>query len=405
MKKYKVAFIGTGGRSVAYARHYAKNEEIEIVALCDPSGSHRKAMAMKSGLTQTYAEYNNFLAMLREKPDLDGVVIASPNHLHAEHAVPCLERGLPIALEKPLATSMDDCEKIIDAEAANKGRVILGFVLRSTPFYSKIFELIASETIGCITAIQADELPGLGVTSIMNRSSWRRVMQNSGGAMLEKCCHDMDVFNWLIGSRPSALNSFGSKLIFTKKAAAPDQCDECSQAESCQYYMKPTFSFHEDDGEETMHEFMRQKNLCIYNINSEVPDTQSVNIEYENGAIVNFMLNFNCEGPKASRNFYAIGSMGRIWGNLHDAIVFHYDNHSGKTVSYDCTGDGSGHSGGDKLHALQLLKMMKEPEYYPKQNAKAGYMSAAMCFAADYSMQKKKRIIFHYEQSGKISYE
>jgi hypothetical protein len=90
-------------------------------------------------------------------------------------------------------------------------------------------------------------------------------------------------------------------------------------------------------------------------------------------------------GDKAGRNFHAVGTRGRIWGNLHDATVFCYDNHSEQLDKFDCSGDGSGHGGGDRLHALELLRMMKEPDYRPEHNAAAGYLSAAMCFGADIS--------------------
>ena len=93
------------------------------------------------------------------------------------------------------------------------------------------------------------------------------------------------------------------------------------------------------------------ENRCIYNIDKDVLDVQSVNIEYESGAVANFMLNFHAMGPRASRNFHAVGTQGRIWGNLHDAQVHLYRNGPGKEEIFDASGDGSGHGGGDALHA------------------------------------------------------
>lgn len=103
-QRLKVAFIGTGGRSVSYAEEYAKTDEVEIVALADPVPAKRKAMLEQSKLSAPAAEYDDWRDILANHPDLNGVVICSPNHLHAEHAIPFLERGLAVALEKPLAT-------------------------------------------------------------------------------------------------------------------------------------------------------------------------------------------------------------------------------------------------------------------------------------------------------------
>ena len=399
---YKVAFIGTGGRSVAWAKHYVDSGEIETVALVDPVAEHRAVMIERSGIAGAPAQYEDWRDMLTEHPDLDGVVISTPNYLHADQAVACLEMGLPVALEKPLATTQADCERIIDAESANNGRTLIGFVLRSSPFYSTIHGLLASGAIGQVVSIQADELPGLGVSSIMCRSPWRRYTETSGGAMLEKSCHDLDILNWMMGCRPMSLNSYGGALIFRPNPALPDTCDDCGVAASCLYHKEPQFSAHEDDGEKLLHQFIREDNRCIYNIDKDNADVQSVNIEYETGAVVNFMLNFNCMGPQSSRNFHAIGHRGRIWGNLHAQEVFHHDNLTGETERFDTSGDGSGHGGGDRIHAMQLHQMMADPSFRPEADAAAGYLSAVMSFATDTSRIERRRVYFHYRDDGKV---
>lgn len=403
MKKYKVGFIGTGGRSVCYASTYSNCDEVEIAALSDPLPEHRKAMAQRAGIKDKFEEYDDWRPMLNSHPDLDGVVISTPNHLHAEQAIACLEKGISVALEKPLATTLKDCENILEAERRNNGKALIGFVLRSTPFYGKIYELISSGAIGHVASIQADELAGYGVTSIMNRSSWRRHEKLSGGAMLEKSCHDMDLINMMTGSRPLSLNSFGGNQIFTPNPLLPESCEECKM-EECLYNAKPRFSEHEDKGEEILHQFIREDSKCIYNIDKDIFDTQSVNIQCANGTVVNFMLNFNCSGPKAGRNFHAVGQKGRIWGSHQEHEVWLYENASGKAVKFDAGGDGSGHGGGDRLHALELLKMMKDKSYSPQQNAYSGYLSAALCFASDISLREARRINFRYDSQGYVSF-
>jgi len=400
MDKARVAFIGTGGRSICYASAYVNCDDIEIVALADPVSAHRKAMAARSGLPDGVAEYGDWRDLLQEHTDLAGAVIASPNHLHAEQAVACLERGLPVALEKPLATNKEDCERIIDAERANGGRTLIGFVLRSTPFYSKIHELLTQGAIGEVVSIQADELPGLGVSSIMNRSPWRRWQDTSGGSMLEKSCHDLDILNWMMDSRVQSLNSYGGNLIFRPDSALPETCDECELGDTCHYYRKPGLSAHEDQAERDLMQFVREDGRCIHNIDKDVLDVQCVNIQYESGAVANFMLNFHCMGPRASRNFHAVGQKGRIWGNLHENVVHLHDNLSGETTTFDTKGDGSGHGGGDRRHALELQKMIADPEYRPEQNAHAGYLSAVMCFASDLSVAEGRRVNFRHLPDG-----
>ena len=91
MPAFKVGLIGTGGRCAAYAAAYRRRGGVEITGLVDPDPAHRRALAARAGLEGGYAEYEDWRDLLREQPDLDGAVVCSPNHLHAEHAIPCEE--------------------------------------------------------------------------------------------------------------------------------------------------------------------------------------------------------------------------------------------------------------------------------------------------------------------------
>lgn len=403
-QRYRVALIGTGARSCSYAKPYLQQDDLEIVAIADPSAQHRATMMHRVGLTGIVAQHDDWRELLTAGHELDGVVITSPNQTHPEPAVACFERGLPIALEKPLAHTKEACERIIDAERANSGRSLLGFVLRSAPFHSTIHRLLSDGAIGRLVSIQADELVGWGVTSIMNRSPWRRYQHHSGGSMLEKCCHDIDILNWMIGARPVALASFGGRRIFHPNPTLPETCDGCGVADRCKYYKQPKLASQEDVAESNFHEFLRSEDArCIYNIDSDVADVQSVAIEYDDGVVATFLMNFHCAGPKAGRNFHAVGLNGRIWGNMHEHKVYVYDNLSGQTTEHDTSGDGSGHGGGDQRHALLLRQMMAEPEFRPEQNATAGYRSAVVCFATDLSRWEQRRVDLRYEESGHIA--
>lgn len=404
MSKHKIALIGAGSRANSYCQPLVASNKAEIVAIADPEPMHRKATAQKSAIPAGFAEYADWRDLLKEHSDLDGVIISSPNNVHIGPAVACLEAGLPVACEKPLASTKGDCERIIDAERANNGRTLIGFVLRSTPFYSKAWHLISEEgVIGRIVSLQCDELPGWGVSSIINRSPWRRFEEISGGVMLEKSCHDMDIVNWLMGCRPTAIHSFGSRQVFCPNSALPARCEDCKVADDCHYYKKPRLSSQEDHAEDQMHEYIREAgNQCVYNVNKTGVDVQSVAMEYENGAVANFMLNLNCAGPQSGRNLHAIGTHGRVWGNFHENKIWSYDNRSGETQEYDTSGDGSGHGGGDRIHALRLIEMIENPDYRPAQNAQAGYLSAVACFAADMSRREGRRVHLTYEDNTRI---
>ncbi len=399
MAQLKVAIVGTGGRSCSYAAPYAQCDDMQIVALADPNAGHRQTAAARCKIPAGYAEYDSWPALLAAHTDLDGVVVCTPNDIHADPTISCLERGLPVAVEKPLAHSKPECERIITASRRVNGRTLIGFVLRSTPFYSTIHRLLTEGAVGTLVSIQADELPGWGVTSVMNRSSWRRLTSRSGGALLEKCCHDLDILNWLMGCRPVALCSFGGTRVLQPNPSLPQTCDGCGVASTCKYF-RPQLASQEDKGEEALLRFLREDGACIYNIGKDLTDVQSLTIEYESGAVATFLMNMHTAGPRAGRNFHAVGTSGRIWGNMQEHKVFCYDNGTGETAEYDTSGDGTGHGGGDRNHAMLLHRMMAEPTFRPEQDAEAGYLSAVVCFAADRSRVERRRVELAYRDDG-----
>ena len=405
MKKFKIGIIGSGARSVSYAKTYSQCDEVEVAAIADPSRQNRLVMMTMSGLSpEKICQYDTWQELYERHTDLDGVVIATPNYLHRESAVPFIGRKIPVALEKPLTTTMKDSEAILAAIAENKSQVLLGFVLRSTPFYRKIHELLSADKIGRVLTIQADELASYGVSSIISRSPWRRYTKYSGGSMMEKSSHDIDLLNWLLGSKPVAVNSFGGNLLFSPNPLLPENCDNCPLSGQCKYFENPQFSAAA--GDEVLQKFIREDNsLCIYNINKDVMDNQAVSIQYANGAIANFMLSFNCSGERSGRNFHAIGTRGRIWGDIDDNKVYLHTNDDEKTECFELESKaGGGHNGGDSNHAYELVKMIKDPAYYPAQDAYAGYLSNAVCIAADLSVAEARQIHFRYGHNEYIDF-
>jgi hypothetical protein len=143
---------------------------------------------------------------------------------------------------------------------------------------------------------------------------------------------------------------------------------------------------------------------CIYNIDKDVSDNQVVSILYANGVIANFTLAFNCRGKRAGRNIHIIGTQGRIWGNIDDNQIGICDNASGESEIIDIPVTETGHNGGDRIHAMTLLEMMKDSSFQPAQDAYAGYLSNALCIASDISASEARQIRFQYDADGFIKF-
>jgi predicted dehydrogenase len=394
--KNNVVLIGAGGRANAYLMYGAK-EEYNLLAIVDPNAANRKTFLGLNSLVGMVKEYDDFESMIAgTKEKIDGVIITTPNHLHLIPAIECMKRGVVLALEKPIAENIESCKKILKAKRKYNGRVLVGFVLRSCPFYKKAKEWVTAGRIGEITTIQADEIPAVLTTSVMFRSDWKRFKKSSGGAMNEKCSHDIDMFNWLIGSAPSSIYSVAGCKSLVPDKNLPLKCKDCSITAKCAYYLPDSVYNHPDmikkanDG--LLYKFTRDNSSCIYNNGHDMYDYQQSIISYANGATVSLTLDFAAAGKPCGRHIKIIGTKGVIWGKQEDNKISIQGKFTDAVETVDITDDGSGHGGGDRNHADEFIRMMREPGYNPEATIEAGYLSSAICFAADMSVEKKKPI-------------
>lgn len=128
MKQLNVAVVGAGIYGIHHVDVYYQNPYVNLVAVCDYSEEIRKKIKEKYGVN-TYADVSEML----ENENLDAASIATPDHLHVEPALACIEKGVNLLIEKPLATTVEDCQKIYDAAKENNVRVAVDFHKRWDP--------------------------------------------------------------------------------------------------------------------------------------------------------------------------------------------------------------------------------------------------------------------------------
>lgn len=394
---FRIGIMGAGARGRRVAR-FAKERKIEVVAIADPDreNTERACAELKEAQAapRIFADWKDLLAAGLQ---LDAMAITTPNFLHHAPAIACMRQGVRmLLLEKPLATTERECREIVRTAHETGTRIQLGFVLRSTPFYRKVREILDSGAIGRIITIQADELASYGVTASLFRGYWRTPNVQSGGSLLEKSCHDMDLLNWFAGARPVTLSSFAGRRILEPNPSLPALCRDCGLAPACPY------SAAERLKEATSDAFDREAlpghtefDRCIYRCGGDGYDHQSVQILYENGVIANFILNFHTFGPRSGRNLNIIGTHGSVWGNYRFPEVYSQVG-TADPVRHAAPNDGSGHEGGDRSHHAAFFDMLTGPDVLPRATVYDGYLSAMVCFAADRSVIERRQVQLRY---------
>ena len=227
-KPITAIIVGAGHRSFVYSELAITNPEmLKIVGVADPNPVRRKKAMEHFGFGEDMC-FESAQELATKGKLADAVINGTMDEQHLETAIPLLDCGYDMLLEKPFATNESEMRELVHCVKENGNKVMICHVLRYTPFYKSVREVLDSGRIGRLIAIQADERVTPGISSVISRSPWRRYARLSGGTMMEKSSHDMDLMNWFAGGRPVAVNSFGGSLLLRPNPSLPMKCAECA---------------------------------------------------------------------------------------------------------------------------------------------------------------------------------
>ena len=219
-KKLRIAIVGTGHRAWAHIQVLKALPEFEIVALADPTAEALdKAATLVGTKTATYSDYKKMLA---EHKDLDGVIVITPNFLHSEVTIAALNHGINVLSEKPMATSVDDANKMIAAAEKNGKILQIGQQNRFNPLYVKMNELVKAGEIGEVKFVTGSIFrsdwyklswkypdPKTG-----KATNWRMLSHTTGSSLMEDGIHEIDVLHGMINSKVSRVYASGGNNVY-----------------------------------------------------------------------------------------------------------------------------------------------------------------------------------------------
>lgn len=194
-----IGIIGTGLMAQEHIRNLLLMPEARIVALMDPVPASLEWAKTTLGTHATgVAAYPDIESML-EGSTLDAVVIASPNHTHAEVLRPLFGTDLHILCEKPVATTLADARWIVAQAQAHRGIFWVGMEYRFMPPVAQLIAQTAAGKVGRLTRIGMVEhrFPFLRKVG-----DWNRFSSNTGGTLVEKCCHFFDLMRLIAAAEP-----------------------------------------------------------------------------------------------------------------------------------------------------------------------------------------------------------
>lgn len=209
----RVGLVGAGRIARVHADAYSRIARGGIVAVTDPIAPASAALAADFG----YRVVDSFEAMLAD-PDIDAVLLATPNALHAEQTIAALRAGKHVFCQKPISLTLEEADRVVAEAAGHPDRVLqFGFMLRFTPPLPALQQRIAAGELGPLIASQA------AVFGWEPSNEWFYDPANGGGVILDTLVHFGDLVLWLFGPAEHVHTEGGAyKLAGAKKYGSPD---------------------------------------------------------------------------------------------------------------------------------------------------------------------------------------
>jgi predicted dehydrogenase len=374
-QSFTFAVLGAGNRGSMFADWIRQTPGVgRVVAVADPVPANREKIARLHSIPPEM-QFESWEKLL-ERPRLADVVINSLiDRLHAPSAVKALGLGYHMLLEKPMATTWEDCVAIDRAQRKAGAIVAVCHSLRHHLFYVKIKELIQAGTIGRVMSF--DQLEGVQFVHQSHsfvRGNWGNESR-SMFMLMTKSCHDVDILSYLVDRPCLRVSSFGSLSYFRKEnapAGAPARCtDGCPAERDCIYsaykvYVQDkswaVYTEFKDKPPEERAEILKTNRFgrCVFRCDNDVVDHQVVAFEFEGGATGTFTMTAFHPGGRHIRIHGTHGFIeGAIDQNEMKVHLFDEDFSNGTQYTIKTPSGEGGHGGGDSLVMANFIQALR----------------------------------------------
>lgn len=381
MRKIRFIIVGLGNRGVGC---FAKGllglpgkgrpefaERAEITALVDSNPLRGKAMAAELKLAVPVC---GDIASAQRAAPADWAIITTIDRTHCEVVIAALEAGLNVVVDKPLATSAWECDQVIAAMLRTGREVRVGHNMRYSDWALATAKLVRGGRIGRVVSVEAAEILDLSHGGDYFHR-WHSEFRNSAGLMSHKCCHQLDIINWILDDEPVAVSAQGGRSFYVERPDLQhgERCLDCGIKAQCPH----RFDMDKWDGvyrrmyreAEPADGYVRDR--CVFSERHTINDHENVLIRYRRGTLASFTL--VTFAPREYSYFNFTGTLGRIETG-HDPVtrkaylrIFGADGSlESPTFAVDTVEHEHGHGGADMRLIADILGL---PGSEPLQRA------------------------------------
>lgn len=336
-KPLRVGVVGVGARA-ALARHAQSLPGVTAVAAADPSDAAAKRVESRLGVSvplfPTVGELIDY--------GVDACIVASPDDTHADVACELLEAGVAVFLEKPIAITAEDADRVLRTALETGSKLYVGHNMRHMDVVRKMRSLIDAGEIGEVKTIWCRHFVGHGGDFYFK--DWHAERARTTGLLLQKGAHDIDVIHWLAGSRTVKVVAMGDLMVYGQIEDRGDNSALLMGDWFCEDNWPP----------------LSQTNL---NPVIDVEDVSMVLMQLESGVLASYQ---QCHfSPDYWRNYTVIGTEGRLenFGDGEGGEIRVWKRRSGYRADADAvyalSGDKSGHGDADAATMREFIDFVR----------------------------------------------
>ena len=359
----KIGVIGAGNRGELSHHAHKPDDGVILTAAADTTPAELEKFKEKVNKDAFVTDdYRKIL----DKDDIDAVFICTPDYLHEEHAVAALKAGKDVYLEKPMAITVEGCDRILQTAYENKRKLYLGHNMRHMVFVLKMKEIIDSGMIGEVKSAWCRHFVGYGGDFYFK--DWHADRRNTTSLLLQKGAHDIDILHWLCGSYTNRVTAMGELMVYDKIEDKDPNPKPGKRDWSADYW--PPLS-------------LKGMNPVI-----DVEDISMVLMQLDNGGLASYQ---QCHfTPDYWRNYTVIGTEGRIenMGDCGaDTQIHLWNKKCGYKREPDIVfnvGAGSGsHGGADPKIVEEFIRFLRTDCKINTSPIAARYSVAVGCMATE----------------------
>jgi predicted dehydrogenase len=341
MSDLRLAIVGFGLRASLARYAHAPGEGSVVTVVADPAERARSAAAERISGVAVAESLDELLTTYRDR--VDAVLVLTPDHLHAEHAVRTLEAGLPTFLEKPLATTIEDADRILAAAARTGTRLYVGHNMRHMPVVRALRERIQAGAIGEVKAVWCRHFVSAGGDYYFK--DWHADRRNTTGLLLQKGAHDIDVIHWLTGAFTRSAAAVGQLAVYGDLTDRRDNSDR----RMADWYDRDTWP---PASQRELHPVI------------DVEDISMANLVLDGGVLASYQ---QCHfAPDYWRSYTILGTAGRMenFGDGPGAEVRVWNRRTDAYADPDeivtVPGESEGHGGADRALMAEFVRYARD---------------------------------------------